>query len=216
MKIEDCFPDDYVVIDVETSGLNPYTDRVLEIGVLVVEKREIVLPAFSWLLNPTFPDDGFEVSQKITDLTGITTEKVAGGRDPVFVLKKLKYLCDEKVIIAHNGIRFDRPFLNEEFKRWLVETFDGYLFTFGPHRFLDTAALFKGWRLGMLELLENYGFEEFAKRVLDTKAYGVYFNLKYCCEVLDVDTSDLGRAHSAAVDVVMVHRVAERLREVLV
>ncbi|GAH70140.1 unnamed protein product, partial [marine sediment metagenome] len=59
MKIEDCFPDDYVVVDMETSGLNPYLDRVLEVGVLVVRGREISLPAFSWVLNPNFPDDGF-------------------------------------------------------------------------------------------------------------------------------------------------------------
>ena len=210
MKIDDCFPDDYVVVDVETSGLNPYLNRVLEIGVLVVRSREITLPAFSWVLNPNFPDDGFEVPEKITELTGITTEEVAKtGWDPVFALSRLQDICDEKMIISHNGIRFDRLFLDEENKRFGFRLAD-------KHQFLDTAALFKGWRLGMLGLLEEMSFYDFANTVLETKAYGVYFNLAYCCGVLEIDVEDLGDAHRASVDVVMTHRVMEQLRGVLV
>ena len=210
MKIEDCFPDNYVVVDVETSGLNPYLNRVLEIGVLVVGNREIALSAISWVLNPNFPDDGFEVPPKITELTGITSEVVAKtGWDPVFALSRLQDICDEKMIISHNGIRFDRLFLDEENKRFGFRVVD-------KHQFLDTAALFKGWRLGMLDLLEDMSFYDFANKVLETRAYGVYFNLPYCCEVLEIDMSDLGDAHRASVDVVMTHRVVERMREVLI
>jgi len=209
MKRKDCFSDDYVVVDVETSGLNPYLDRVLEIGVLEVIEREMALPALSWVLNPNFPDDGFEVPQKITDLTGITTEEIANGQDPLLVLPKLQTLCEKRLIISHNGVRFDRLFLDEEYKRFGIRLSD-------KHQFLDTAALFKGWRLGLLDNLGDMSFYEWANMVLETKAYGVYFNLGYCCEVLGIDVSDLGNSHRAAVDVVMVHRVFERLREVLV
>ena len=210
MNIEDCFPDDYVVVDVETSGLNPYSDRILEVGVLVVKNREIALPAFSWVLNPNFPDDGFEVPAKITELTGITTEEVASGQSPLAALSKLLYYCDGGIMLfSHNGVRFDRLFLDAEFNRLWMDKFD-------KHRFLDTAALFKGWRLGMLGLLEGMSFYDFANRVLETRAYGVYFNLPYCCKVLEVDVSDLGDAHRAAVDVLMTHRVLEKMREVLV
>lgn len=210
MRIEECFPSDYVVVDVETSGLDPYRDRVLEIGVLVVRNREISLPVISWVLNPNFPGDGFEVPQKITEFNGITTEEVANGHDPLFVLPELQHCCKKKMITVHKGINFDRLFLNEEFKRFTIKK------TFEKHQFLDTAALFKGWRLGMLESLRNTDFYEWANMVLETKAYGVYFNLGYCCEVLEIDTSDLGNAHRASVDVVMVHRVIERLRRILV
>ena len=210
MKIEDCFPADYVVVDVETSGLNPYSDRVLEIGVAVVRNRVVEMPALSWVLNPNFPDDEFEVPAKITELTGITTEEVAEkGTDPVSVLQKLQNICNEKMILSHNGIRFDRLFLDVECRRFGFTVSD-------KHQFLDTAALFKGWRLGMLGLLENMSFFDFANRVLEKRAYGVYFNLGHCCEVLGVDVSDVGDAHRAAVDVVMTHRVLEKLRGVLV
>ena len=208
MEIKDCFPADYVVVDVETSGLNPYSDRVLEIGVVVVKNREVEMPALSWVLNPNFPDDEFEVPPKITELTGITTEEVADGQDPLVILPKLQNICNENMILSHNGIRFDRLFLDEEFKRFGFATSD-------KHQFLDTAALFKGWHLGMLELLENMSFFDFANRVLEKRAYGVYFNLGHCCETLGVNISDLGNAHRADVDAVMVHRVLEKLRGVL-
>lgn len=210
MKIGDCFPDDYVVVDVETSGLNPSLNRVLEIGVLMVRNRGIQQPAISWVLNPNFPDDGFEVPAKITELTGITSEEVAKtGWDPAFPLSRLQDICDEKMILSHNGIRFDRLFLDEENKRFGFRVAD-------KHQFLDTAALFKGWRLGMLGLLEEMSFYDFASTVLETRAYGVYFNLPYCCEMLEVDVGDLGDAHRASVDVVMTHRVMEQLRGILV
>ena len=209
MEIKDCFPADYVVVDVETSGLNPYSDRVLEIGVAVVKNREVEMPALSWVLNPNFPNDGFEVPAKITELTGITTEEIIKtGANPVSVLQKLQNICNEKMILSHNGIRFDRLFLDEEFKRFGFKPSD-------KHKFLDTAALFKGWRLGMLDLLEDMSFYDFANRVLEKRAYGIYFNLGYCCKVLEIDTSDLGDAHRASVDVVMTHRVLEKLRGVL-
>lgn len=210
MRIEECFPSDYVVVDVETSGLDPYRHRVLEIGVLVVRNREISLPVISWVLNPNFPGDGFEVPQEITEFNGITTEEVANGHDPLFVLPELQHCCKRKMITVHNGINFDRLFLNEEFKRFTIEK------TFEKHQFLDTAALFKGWRLGMLESLRSMDFYEWANKVLETRAYGVYFKLEYCCKFFEIDTSDLGNAHRASVDVVMVHRVIERLRRILV
>jgi len=211
MQLTDCFPADYVVVDTETSGLNPYLGRVLEIGVAEVKNREIALP-HSWVLNPNFPDDGFEVPEKITTITGITTEEVAEGQDPALVLARLQGICNQKMIFTHNGIRFDRLFLDEEYKRWEYEFFFA---NFDKHQFLDTAALYKGQKLNMLPYLKHMSFFNWANRVLKMRAFGVYYNLAYCCEVLGVDVSDLGTAHRAVVDVVMVHRVVERLREVL-
>jgi DNA polymerase III epsilon subunit-like protein len=40
MKLKDCFPKDYLIFDTETSGLNPETDRLLEIAVLKIKDRK--------------------------------------------------------------------------------------------------------------------------------------------------------------------------------
>jgi len=208
MKLEECFPENYVVIDIETSGLYPNRDRILEVGLLEVENRKPLRKSNSWVLNPTFPDKKFEVPEKITELTGITTEEVAKGWNPHWLLPELQELAQDYSIYTHNGIRFDRLFLDAGFKRISVKSFV-------QSRFLDSAAIFKAWRLGKLWLLKSQSFFDFANQVLETRAYGVYFSLTYCCEVLGVNTSDLENAHRAGTDVVMVHRVVEKMRDKL-
>lgn len=83
-----------------------------------------------------------------------------------------------------------------------------------PEQFIDSAAIFKAWRMDILDWLNNKTFFEFANKVLEKRAYGVYFNLNFCCETLAINTSDL-KAHRAGADVVMTYRVIEALRKLL-
>lgn len=62
--------DEYVVIDIETTGLS-YEDKIIEIAAVKVCDGGIV-DTFSQLINP-----GVSISKKITALTGITNEMVA-------------------------------------------------------------------------------------------------------------------------------------------
>ena len=204
MKLSECFPDDYMVIDTETSGLDPVRDRILEIGIVEVRDRKPTATG-SWLLNPNFPYKVFEVPEEITKITGITTEMVANGKDPKRILKWLRDRYDDDYIYAHNGIKFDMLFMKEECKRWNIEPFLYY-------QFLDSAAIFKACRLKVLYKLNEMTFFDFATMVLETRAYGVYFNLGYCCKVLGIDVTDLGDAHRAKTDVMMTQRVIEALR----
>ena len=204
MNIKECFPDDYVVIDTETSGLDPVRDRILEIGVVEVRDKKPTATG-SWLLNPDFPYKVFEVSEKITEITGITTDMVENGGDPKRILKWLRDRYDDDYVYAHNGIKFDMVFMEHEYKRWNMESFR-------RDRFLDSAAIFKACRLKVLHKLNDMTFFDFATMVLETRAFGVYFNLGYCCEVLGINVTDLGNAHRAKVDVMMTQRVVEALR----
>ena len=56
--------DTYVSIDLETTGLNPKRDRIIEIGAIRVEQGQIV-EEFS-----TFVDPGRKLEERITELTG--------------------------------------------------------------------------------------------------------------------------------------------------
>lgn len=207
MKLNECFPEDYVVIDTETSGLDPVKDRILEIGVVEVRDRKPTATG-SWLLNPDFPYKTFVVPEEITKITGITSELVADGRDPRWVLKWLRDRYDADYIYAHNGIKFDMLFMENECKRWDLELFN-------RNKFLDSAAIFKACRLKILYKLNDMTFFDFATMVLETRAFGIYFNLGYCCNVLNVDVTDLGDAHRAKADVMMTQRVIEALRDKL-
>lgn len=96
----------YVALDLETTGLNPSMDRILEIGaVKIVDGQETEV--FSTLVNP-----GREVSRRIQELTGITNEMAAGGMDYHKAVEELVDFCGDLPILGHN-ILFDYGFVKQ-------------------------------------------------------------------------------------------------------
>ncbi len=65
--------DTYIALDLETTGLSPENDRILEIGALRIESGEVTDT------YETFIDCGISIPQVITQLTGITEEMVKGS-----------------------------------------------------------------------------------------------------------------------------------------
>lgn len=101
--------EDYVVIDLEMTGLNPKTDTILEVAAVRVRKN-VVTGSFHELVktNRKFPD-------KITELTGITEEMLVNARDAENVLADYFDFLGEDILVGHNVI-FDYSFL----KQWAV------------------------------------------------------------------------------------------------
>ena len=102
----------YVVFDIETTGLDTYNDRIIEIGAVKVEDGEIIA-VFEELINPGFP-----IPQNITRITGIDDMLVENAHYPgvVFTLFN-QFIEDVDFIIGHNAKRFDYPFLQSEYRR---------------------------------------------------------------------------------------------------
>ena len=96
-----------VSLDLETTGLDPRRDAVLEIGVVKFRGDEI-LDTFSTLINPGRP-----IPPKITDLTGITNADVEAAPSLFTVLPGLRSFVRDLPIIAHN-VAFDVGFLNRQ------------------------------------------------------------------------------------------------------
>ena len=69
-------PSSYVVVDLETTGLYPSQDRILEIGAVKVLDGEV---ADTFCM---FADPQMKIPEKIRELTGITQEMVAGQPTP--------------------------------------------------------------------------------------------------------------------------------------
>jgi DNA polymerase III subunit epsilon len=99
------------VVDVETTGINPDTDKIIEFGICLFEYDRLegriykVLGSWEW-----FEDPGFVIPPEITSITGITNEMVAGHRiDDRAVNDPLKQVV---LVIAHNA-SFDRRFLEK-------------------------------------------------------------------------------------------------------
>jgi DNA polymerase-3 subunit epsilon len=99
---------DYCVVDVETTGLSPRSNGVIEIGLVKVSKLKIV-DTYSSFINP-----GKEIPYFITQLTGITNEDVYDA--PFFedIADEITDFIGNDILTAHN-LSFDSSFLKKEF-----------------------------------------------------------------------------------------------------
>ncbi len=64
-------PLDYVVIDFETTGFNPYNDKIIQVAAVKYRNHELVDQFVSYV-NPERP-----IPDRITSLTGITNYRVS-------------------------------------------------------------------------------------------------------------------------------------------
>lgn len=101
------FPERYVVVDIETTGLSPQRDEIIEISAIRFEKG-MKKDTFSTLIKP---DN--EIPYFITQLTGISNKMVADAPD----IKKAvtdfrKYLSDD-IIVGYN-VNFDVNFIYDK------------------------------------------------------------------------------------------------------
>ena len=98
------------IVDVETSGMSPYRDRIIEIGIIRVEDNRVV-SNFNQLIDPERV-----VPQWITNITGIRHSDVQGK--PLFSEKfpEVDALLQDAVFVAHN-VNFDYNFFRNEYQR---------------------------------------------------------------------------------------------------
>lgn len=104
------FPEHYVVVDIETTGLNPGAAQIIEISALKVESHQVV-DTFTALVRPSRP-----VSAFITNLTGITNAMVAKAPPVEAVLPDFLEFLGDAIILGQN-IRFDIRFLDYDLQR---------------------------------------------------------------------------------------------------
>lgn len=100
----------FVVVDLETTGCSPRTDRVTEIGAVKVRGGE-VLGEFQTLVDP-----GGSVPPLITVLTGITDAMLIDAPRMEAVLPAFVEFARGAVVVAHNA-RFDLGFLRSAAER---------------------------------------------------------------------------------------------------
>lgn len=95
---------EYVTLDLETTGLEPKKDRIIEIGAVKV-KDGTVTEEYTTLVDPQM-----EIPQRITQLTGISGEMVKGMPHIKEALEKLVEFCGDLPLLGHN-ILFDYSFV---------------------------------------------------------------------------------------------------------
>lgn len=96
---------DYVVFDLETTGISAAHDQVIEISAIKVQCG-LVTGEFSTLVNPQMP-----IPWQASQVNGITDNMVAGS--PVFreALAEFLKFTEDFVLVGHNIQAFDMKFL---------------------------------------------------------------------------------------------------------
>lgn len=147
-KLLNEYIEDYVVFDLETTGVSPYNDEVIEISAVKARKGKVV-EEFSELVNPqrTIP---FAASR----VNNITDDMVSDA--PFFdeVLRHFLEFVGEDVLVGHNIQSFDMKFIYRDCERYFHQLI--------TNDYVDTLILakrcFPEWRHRRLgDLADYYG-----------------------------------------------------------
>ena len=147
----------YCVLDLETTGFSPRTEKITEIGVMKVKDGEVI-DKFSCFVNPEKP-----IPPRVVEVTNITDDMVKDAEKIEQVFPELLEFIKGSVLVAHNA-KFDIGFLK------YVARELGYEFDF---TYIDTLSLakdifpnLKRYKLG--KIADSLGIKvEVAHRALD-------------------------------------------------
>ncbi len=178
---DETLDNDFVVFDIETTGLKTGSDRITEIGAVKVSGGKVT-DRWSTFVNPEMP-----IPQKIVSLTGITDEMVADAPKIEEILPEFLEFCKGSVLVAHNA-QFDTGFIKHDAKRLGLS----YDFTS-----LDTMTLaramypeLKNHRLDTLTKFHSVVLENHHRAVNDAKATADVF-VKMLSELKEKGTEKL-------------------------
>lgn len=149
--------DTYCVLDLETTGFSPLTEKITEIGIMKLKDGKVI-DQFSCFVNPEKP-----IPARVVEVTGITDYMVQDAETIDKVFPKILEFIEGSILVAHNA-DFDIGFLKHNAKVL------GYDFDF---TYLDTLSLakeifpdYKTYKLG--RIAKNLGIKvEVAHRALD-------------------------------------------------
>ena len=175
---------DYVIFDLETTGISPNYDEVIEISALKVKGGEVV-DEFNTLVNP-----GRKIPFGATKVNGITNAMVAEAPAFSHVLAEFLDFAEGLVLVGHNIARFDMKFIWRDAEQYFGEI--------PQNNYVDTLQvarkhLPKMEHHRLVDLAEHYGISsEGAHRALND----CYMNQKvYECMV-----SEMREAHQKRVE----------------
>lgn len=94
----------YIIIDIETTGLNPLNDRIIEIGAIKIGEE---IEEFT-----TFVKQEVILSQKIKNLTGISENDINEGVEEEIAIDSFLEFIGGNILVGYN-INFDLKFINE-------------------------------------------------------------------------------------------------------
>ncbi|MCD8378463.1 MAG: 3'-5' exonuclease [Candidatus Gastranaerophilales bacterium] len=110
------FPENYTVIDIETTGLSPEKNSIIELSAIKVRKNKID-GMFTELVKPSG-----SISSFISSLTGITNEMVKNTGKIENVLPHYIDFISNDIVLGHN-VKFDIRFISKNLENYYNKQF---------------------------------------------------------------------------------------------
>lgn len=178
---------EFVVFDLETTGLNAHKNNITEIGAVKVKNGNIV-DTWSSFVNPQMP-----IPPKIVELTSITDDMVKDAPTMAEALPLFFAFCEGCVLVAHNT-SFDCNFLQVKCRQLQLSFSFPYLDTLALARNLYPT--FKNYKLDTLTKHFKVSLENHHRAVDDAMATAKVF-LVMMEELKKRDVTDLYQVNEA-------------------
>lgn len=111
-----------LVFDFETTGLKPKVDKIIEVGAILLEKRNDgyeIIEEIDYLIKQKQPITDF-----ISNLTGITNQMLEQeGVEEEFAFRKLDSLIDKNTLLVAYNLAFDIGFLSALYKTYVAHNY---------------------------------------------------------------------------------------------
>ncbi|WP_446002168.1 PolC-type DNA polymerase III [Weissella viridescens] len=155
---------EYVVFDIETTGLSAAYDRIIELSAVKMQKGNVIAE-FSEFIDP-----GFSLSETTVNLTSITDADVQGSKSEKQVLEEFREFYGDDILVGHN-VTFDVGFVNESFVRYGMPTItNSVIDTLTFARFLYPNM--RSYRLNTLAKHFNVNLEHHHRAIYDAETTG--------------------------------------------
>jgi len=229
-------PSNYLVFDIETTGLDINVDLPAQIGWAVIENNKLVDSGskfmnwadncspedYRWLVDRvarTKQQFEFKNGYATGSVYSVSVERMKEGENPEKVLSQFHNLysdCRKNgfSFIAHNGLRHDQPIID----RVLHNMSGGELrFRFKPNDYFDTLSLEKSVQI-FPEVMSNENWLDFARRAYHLGGHKVKGSLdRHCSVKYDLPSKhglSMDKAHEADFDCVLTHHLLQEYKEI--
>ena len=175
----------FAVVDFETTGLNPETDRIVQLAAIIMNGEGDIIDSFDTIVKPESPS---EYQHGAEHIHGISTEQVANGMPLRKALEQLWSISSGNVFTAHNAA-FDLGFLHAESERVGIEgRIEFHIDTLELSRRTTGADTTR--RHNLFALCEHYGIERDQVHDAKSDATATAQLLMHLIKELGVETPD--------------------------
>ncbi len=175
----------YVVLDTETTGVDRYSDQMVEIAILTVSNGKVT-DEYATLIHPTIP-----IPAAATEVNGITNADLASAPHLADVVPEISRRIDGQIIVGHN-ITFDLAFVSRA-----LANLDGIQ----DFMYIDTLSLARSYVPGKSHRLQALASRLRLQAGTAHRALGDVYTtnelLQYCIKKATMSSSDFEKYDKA-------------------